>query len=220
LIPSAALTGTLELCLSDARLRQTPLPGTDIKLWLIDPENMRRVFTSDETRRILDEPPYWAFCWASGLALSQWLFARPERVANRRVLDFGTGSGVAAITAAHLGAREVVACDLDQAALEATRQNALLNNVKVRCIQDIFSLGEQFDLLIAADVLYDRANLPLLDRFTELAGDVLVADSRIRDFDHALYRRVARLRSDTLPDLAESDEFRIVSVYQSRTAYQ
>ncbi len=44
------------------------------------------------------------------------------------VLDIGTGSGVIAITAALRGAR-VVACDVDQAAVELARRNAERNGV-------------------------------------------------------------------------------------------
>jgi predicted nicotinamide N-methyase len=49
------------------------LPGTELKLWLIDGDNMDRAFSPEETRRILHEPPYWSFCWASGLAVARYL---------------------------------------------------------------------------------------------------------------------------------------------------
>nr|WP_229779433.1 50S ribosomal protein L11 methyltransferase [Pseudomonas matsuisoli] len=195
---------------------RTSLPETDLHLWLIDPANMRRAFGPEETRRILEEPPYWAFCWASGLALSRWLAAHPETVRQRKVLDFGAGSGIAGIAAAKRGARDVVACDLDPVALGAARENAELNGVTLRYESDLFSTRERYDLLIAADVLYDRSNLPLLDRFGDYADDVIIADSRIRDFDHPHYVRVGQLQSDTLPDLCESGEFRTVSLYRRR----
>jgi ribosomal protein L11 methyltransferase len=46
-----------------------------------------------------------------------------------RVADVGCGSGILAITAALLGAREVVATDSDAAALRVARQNATRNGV-------------------------------------------------------------------------------------------
>ena len=46
-----------------------------------------------------------------------------------RVLDVGTGSGILAIVAARLGAREVVAVDTDDQAIENARENAVLNDV-------------------------------------------------------------------------------------------
>jgi ribosomal protein L11 methyltransferase len=48
-------------------------------------------------------------------------------VRGRRVLDLGTGSGVLAMAAFVSGAREVVAVDIDQDAIESARQSAALN---------------------------------------------------------------------------------------------
>ncbi|MGH8484577.1 MAG: 50S ribosomal protein L11 methyltransferase, partial [Pseudomonas sp.] len=119
------LQNALGELLGDARLVVSDLPECALKLWLIDAQNMDREFSSEETRRILHEPPYWSFCWASGLALARYLAANPEWVAGKRVLDFGAGSGIAAIAAARAGAAEVVACDLDPLALQACQANAV-----------------------------------------------------------------------------------------------
>ncbi|KES20346.1 MULTISPECIES: methyltransferase [Pseudomonas] len=201
--------------LGDARLGAERLPGTDIALWLIDAQNMDRQFSPDETRRILEEPPYWCFCWASGLALARWLAERPQWVAGKRVLDFGAGSGIAAIAAAKAGAAEVVACDLDPLALAASRANAELNGVQLSYSEDFFGEEDRYDLILVADVLYDRANLPLLDAFLGKGREALVADSRVRDFQHPQYRRLDILDACTWPDLAEPYEFRKVSLYHA-----
>nr|WP_305119374.1 50S ribosomal protein L11 methyltransferase [Stutzerimonas decontaminans] len=201
--------------LGDARLVAEPLPGTDLRLWLIDAANMDRAFSPEETRRILEDPPYWSFCWASGLVLARWLAENPEWVRGKRVLDFGAGSGVAAIAAAKAGAAEVVACDLDPLALAACQANAVLNGVELRYSQDFFAEADRYDLIVVADVLYDRANLPLLDHFLSRGREALVADSRVRDFAHPLYRRLDVLDACTWPDLAEPAEFRQVSLYHA-----
>ena len=214
----AALQAALGELLGDAQLGAAALPGTDLQLWLIDPANMHRAFSPEETRRILAEPPYWSFCWASGLALARWLAARPDWVRGQRVLDFGAGSGVAAIAAAKAGAAEVVACDLDPLALAACQANAALNGVELSYSPDFFAEADRFDLILVADVLYDRANLPLLDQFLSRGQQALVADSRVRDFQHPLYRRLAVLDACTWPDLAEPAEFRSVSLYHARRA--
>jgi len=212
------LEAALGELLGDARLCIATLPGTDLRLWLIDPANMDRAFSPEETRRILEEPPYWSFCWASGLVLARWLAEHPEWVRGKRVLDFGAGSGVAAIAAARAGAAEVVACDLDPLALQACRANAALNGVTLGYSEDFFAEADRFDLIIVADVLYDRANLPLLDQFLSRGREVLVADSRVRDFQHPLYERLDILDACTWPDLAEPAEFRRVSLYHARRA--
>ncbi|AVU74999.1 50S ribosomal protein L11 methyltransferase [Pseudomonas sp. FP1154] len=202
--------------LGDARLVACPLPETELKLWLIDGDNMDRAFSPEETRRILHEPPYWSFCWASGLAMARYLVEQPHWVAGKRVLDFGAGSGVAGIAALKAGALEVVACDLDPLALAACQANALLNDVTLGYSEDFFAEDDRFDLILVADVLYDRANLPLLDQFLSRGREALVADSRVRDFQHPLYRRIEMLEAMTLPDLAEPEEFRHVSLYHAR----
>ena len=211
----AELQAALGELLGDAQLSAQKLPGTAIQLWLIDPANMDRCFSPEETRLILEEPPYWCFCWASGLVLARWLAEHPERVRGKRVLDFGAGSGVAAIAAARAGALEVVACDLDPLAIAACRANAALNGVELSYSADFFAEADRFDLIIVADVLYDRANLPLLDQFLSRGRDALVADSRVRDFQHPLYQRLGILEACTWPDLAEPAEFRHVSLYHA-----
>ncbi|WP_085656267.1 methyltransferase [Pseudomonas sp. B11(2017)] len=207
-----ALSGLL----GDARLVACPLPGTDLRLWLIDGDNMAREFTPDETRRILHEPPYWSFCWASGLAVARYLAEHPEWVRGKRVLDFGAGSGIAGIAAVKADAAEVVACDLDPLAIAACRANASLNGVEMGYSTDFFAEADRFDLILVADVLYDRANLPLLDAFLSRGREALVADSRVRDFRHPQYTRIEMLEAMTLPDLAEPEEFRHVSLYHAR----
>jgi predicted nicotinamide N-methyase len=213
-----ALQAALSTLLGDAQLNAATLPGTDLTLWLIDADNMDRAFNPEETRRILDEPPYWCFCWASGLVLARWLAEHPEWVRGKRVLDFGAGSGVVAIAAAKAGALEVVACDLDPLAIEACRANAALNNVTLSYSADFFAEADRFDLIIVADVLYDRANLPLLDQFLSRGRQALVADSRVRDFQHPLYQRLGIWEACTWPDLAEPTEFRFVSLYHAERA--
>jgi len=213
--PPHDLQRALSELLGDAQLVATELPGTPLKLWLIDADNMNRAFSPEETRRILEEPPYWSFCWASGLALARFLAEQPQWVAGKRVLDFGSGSGVAAIAAVKAGALEVVACDLDPLALAACQANARLNDVQLSYSADFFAETDRFDLILVADVLYDRANLPLLDQFLSRGRQALVADSRVRDFQHPAYLRLAMLEAYTLPDLAEPAEFRNVSLYHA-----
>lgn len=212
----ARLHTALHELLGDAQLTAATLPGTALKLWLIDASNMDRAFNPEETRRILEDPPYWCFCWASGLVLARWLAEQSQWVRGKRVLDFGAGSGVAAIAAAKAGALEVVACDLDPLALAACQANAALNQVELGYSADFFQEADRFDLILVADVLYDRANLALLDQFLSRGRQVLVADSRVRDFQHPLYRRLGVMSACTWPDLAEPEEFRQVSLYHAQ----
>jgi len=57
----------------------------------------------------------------------EWLDAHPP--IDKTVIDYGCGSGILAIAALKLGAKEVLAVDHDMQALEATKANAERNNI-------------------------------------------------------------------------------------------
>lgn len=208
------LSAALRRILPAARLEETALPATPaVRLLLLQGDYPRAGLPVETVQRVMDNPLYWVFCWAAGQVLARFIMAQPSWVRGKRVLDFGCGSGVAAIAAALAGASEVIACDTDPLAMAATRSNARRSGVSVTVTDDFFSVQGPVDLIIVADVLYDRSNLDWLQRFVERADRVLIADSRIRNFDHPPYRQIARHASCTLPDLDESAEFRDVRIY-------
>ncbi|TGD76074.1 methyltransferase [Mangrovimicrobium sediminis] len=211
----AQLARQLAAIIPGATLREQVLPQCgDLRLLLLE-DYPRDVLDAEASQRVMDNPLYWVLCWASGQVLAEYLLDNPDTVRGRRVLDFGCGSGVVAIAAALVGAREVIACDIDPLALQATAYNAALNAVDLTLAADFEAVDGDLDLILVADVLYDRENLPWLERFTARAGQVLVADSRIRNFDRPPYRRIEQRESCTLPDLDESAEFRFVTLYRA-----
>ena len=88
--------------------------------------------------------------------------------ATSRVLDIGSGSGVAAIAAARKGC-SVVAVDINPAAVRCTRINALLNDVEARIDarqSDLFgAIGhtERFDVVLFNPPYYRGAPRDALD---------------------------------------------------------
>lgn len=211
------LTQCIQSMLHDASLSEQVLPQCpEIKLWLVDPVPMQRPFSQDEILAIQAYPAYWAFCWASGQVLAQHILDNPELVRNKRIMDFGAGSGVVAIACVMAGAKQVIACDIDPDALLSCQHNAKLNQVEFERHGNLFEFDQEIDLLIAADVLYDKANLPLLDVFLDKATEVLVADSRVKNFNFPPYQAIGQIESFTVPDLDELDEFRLVNLYQAR----
>ena len=103
-------------------------------------------------------PPFWAFVWPGSQALARYLFDQPSVVSGKRVLDFGSGSGLAAIAAKRCRARRVTACDIDPLASAVQRLNAALNDVQLDEIRgdDVVDTPLEVDVLLAGDVCYER----------------------------------------------------------------
>lgn len=207
----------LQRTLPQARLQVDVLPDCNgIRLALINHDFPMGPLDPEVMRAVIAAPAYWAFCWGSGLALARYLLQTPERVRDRSVLDLGSGSGIAAIAAARAGAARVTACDIDPDARLATQVNAELNESAIDVVDSLRTDHGRFDLVLLADVLYDKANFGLLELAGSVAGEVIVADSRIRELDRADYRETGRLEALTLPNLGEFDEFRLVRFFERR----
>ncbi|MGD0192329.1 MAG: methyltransferase [Rhizomicrobium sp.] len=87
-------------------------------------------------------PPYWAFAWAGGQALARYVLDHPEVARGKRVLDFGSGSGLLSIAAAKCGATHVTATDIDVFAAAAIALNCGANGVKRGHCDDIGATRE------------------------------------------------------------------------------
>jgi len=124
--------------------------------------------------------PYWAVLWRSGVALARELGG--EELGGRRVVELGCGLAAPSMVAARAGA-VVLATDHDGEALELVTQNARANEVEVDTARvdwaepaELIKRGP-FDLVLAADVLYERASVSLLLRLLpQLAPEAWLAD--------------------------------------------
>lgn len=214
---AARLQQTLQQTIPDARLTPTSLPlAPHLQLWLLSADYPRGPLPNDVASRVVERPAYWAFCWGSGHAMAAWIDDNPEAVRGKRILDFGAGSGVAGIAAALAGAERVWACDLDADARMATMANAELNGVQIQCLESLDAVPE-IDLVLLADVLYDRANLPLLEHLASRFGEILLADSRIQPEVLSDWETFKIIAADTLPDLDESPIHRWIRFYRRRS---
>ncbi len=133
--------------------------------------------------------PYWAELWDSAIGMGQWLARnRDERGGMRdgqdvrlspihpsslrphpwsSVLDLGCGMGLAGTVAAALGA-QVLFADLEPPALLFARLNSLPWRERVRTRRLDWrtdQLANRFDLILGADILYERKQWDYLEPF-------------------------------------------------------
>jgi predicted nicotinamide N-methyase len=145
-----------------------------------------------------EAPPYWAFCWGAGQALARFVLDHPERVRGKRILDLGTGSGVVALAAARSGAAEVIAVDLDPASRAAARLNAEQNDLQIRTAA---TAPEQWDLMLAADVLYETGLRDWVMNVASQRAPILIADPERTGTARVDFPILERFAARTLPDV-------------------
>ncbi len=124
--------------------------------------------------------PYWAELWASGEALARVVVGRD--VSGLRVVELGCGLALPSLAAA-LGSARVLATDWAPDAVELARENARRNELELETAivrwSEPKALVERapWDLVLAADVLYERRNVDeLLALLPQLGSEVLLAE--------------------------------------------
>lgn len=166
-------------------------------------------------------PPFWAYAWPGGAALARVVLDHPEWVEGTRVLDLGTGGGIAALAAAQAGAREVVANDQDAWALATARLAAARQELGVATLladlTDRPEFAGTFDVVLCADLAYERRVAPriraLVERARAAGARVLVADAGRAYFDPAGLRFLAGYTIPVPRDL-EGVDARTARVYE------
>jgi predicted nicotinamide N-methyase len=163
------------------------LPGGELRI--LQPEEAAEL-PDDGPVEWAPVAPYWAVLWRSGVALAREL--EGEALGGLRVVELGCGLAVPSIVAARAGA-SVLATDTCPEALALAKRNARTNGVRIETAAvDWANPGAaagrappasglagrgRFDLVLAADVLYERSAVaPLLDLLPRLAPEALLAD--------------------------------------------
>lgn len=138
-----------------------------------------------------EQMPYWAEIWPAAVTLSEVMMESLD-LAGKSVIELGAGVGMASVAAARKGA-DVLATDYSTEALRFVAYNALANGVSLvtarldwrMVVSDI-----QYDVVFAADVLYERVNLlPIvtaIDKLLKPGGVAMIADPRRRLADQFL----------------------------------
>jgi predicted nicotinamide N-methyase len=161
-----------------ARCETVAVGSDEVALWSVD--DLERYVDRDALLRADDppEPPYWAHCWSGARVLAARV---PPRAG--RVLEIGCGLGLPGVVAARRGARTLF---VDRVAppLAFVRETLRTNAIDAAglVVADVLAAPWRacFDVVLAAEVLYDRAAFPALAHAlaTALAprGRILLAD--------------------------------------------
>jgi 2-polyprenyl-3-methyl-5-hydroxy-6-metoxy-1,4-benzoquinol methylase len=145
-------------------------PATSFGLWVLDdPDAMLDDLTQEEFDRTDERMPYFALVWPSADALVARLLAG-SRLDGQHVLDLGCGLGACGLAAGRLGA-DVTFFDWEPRAIEIVQASVERQIVPAAKVQ--YAIGDwrqppplgSFDLILGADVLYERRNAPAVAAF-------------------------------------------------------
>ena len=113
----------------------------------------------------------------------RWIASHPI---PERVLDYGCGSGILAIGAVRYGAQDVLAVDIDQAAVQSTVLNAEANQVKLTAGLPDSAQGT-FGLVLANILATPLKVLaPLLCSYVQSGGQLVLAGILERQADELI----------------------------------
>jgi len=136
--------------------------------------------------------PYWAELWDSAAGVAGFL-EHSRSICGKSVLDLGCGMGLSGTVAALLGAG-VLFADLEAPALLLARLNSLPWASRVRTRQLDWrsdKLGERFDLILGADILYERKQWEHLEPFWR---------AHVKSNGHVLLGEPGRPTGDQFPE--------------------
>lgn len=202
-----------------ANTRLQPVPhAPEISLWLADEITPIWRLTEEELGELGLPPPFWAFAWAGGQALSRYLLDHPHEVAGKRVLDFAAGSGLVGVAAMRAGAASVLCADIDPFCEAAVAANAQANGV------DLAFTGQNLldappppvDVICAGDICYEKpmteAVLAWLSQARASGIRVLIGDPGRTYFPRTGLDFLAEYRVPTTREL-EDQEIKRASVW-------
>lgn len=131
----------------------------------------------------VEHVPYGFLLWESAVALAQRLVALGPILAGKRVLELGTGVGLAGLVAHSLGAtvwQTDHRADLLVLAAHNAEQNDLTAPQQFLADWRQWQHTPQYDLILGADILYERAMhrylAPIFQQNLAPGGQLLITD--------------------------------------------
>lgn len=202
-----------------ANTRLQPVPhAPEISLWLADEITPIWRLTEEELGELGLPPPFWAFAWAGGQALSRYLLDHPHEVAGKQVLDFAAGSGLVGVAAKRAGAASVLCADIDPFCGAAVAANAQANDVALTFtgLNLLDAPPPPVDVICAGDICYEKpmtqAVLAWLSQARSVGTRVLIGDPGRTYFPRTGLDFLAEYRVPTTREL-EDQEIKRASVW-------
>ncbi|EAP90807.1 hypothetical protein OA2633_13920 [Oceanicaulis alexandrii HTCC2633] len=201
---------TADIVLRDhTRIGSAPLTP-ELRFHLADPQS--DLWRQEEEALIAQgvPSPFWAFAWGGGQALARLVLDQPERVKDKRVLDFACGCGVAGIAAAKAGADLVTGTEIDAFAVHAARANARLNDVPMQVLHaDLVGADDGWDVVLAGGVFYETEAGAAITDWLESLHDrgalVLIGDPGRAYLPKDKLSIMARFEAPRAGDLEDQD---------------
>ena len=199
-----------DFILANTKLLPVPLVP-EIALYLAEESLPIWQKTEEELQASNIPPPYWAFAWAGGQALARYILDHAALVAGCRVLDLGSGSGLAAIAAAKGRAAAVTAAEIDAFAIAAIALNAEANGVNVTTTAfDLLAEAEvAAEVLLVGDLFYERAlaerTLAYCERARAQHAQVLVGDPQRSYFPRHRFEPLAEYAVPVTRELEDAE---------------
>lgn len=190
-----------------ANTRVLPVPGLGLSIFTADELTPIWEATERDLAKYNVAPPFWAFPWAGGQALSHYVLDHPEILRGKRVLDLASGSGLVAIAAAKSGAADVLANDIDPMCEAAIAVNAELNGVAVSYVAGDLLAADlpAVDVILAADVFYEqtpaRRFLAFLQRAHAAGIAIFAGDPGRTYFPRGEFRQLAEYAVETSTEI-------------------
>ncbi len=190
-----------------ANTRVASVPGLPIRIYTADELTPIWEATEKDLAEANVAPPFWAFPWAGGQALSHYVLDNPDLVRGKLVLDLASGSGLVAVAAAMAGAAQAVANDIDPMCEAAVALNAELNGVSIDYLGGNLLDGDppDYDVILAADVFYEQAPARLframLERCHANGSMILAGDPGRTYFPRDAFRQVAEYDVTTTTEI-------------------
>ena len=183
----------------------------EIPLYLLNPKSPLGQLSEAELETSPFGNPYWAIAWSGSQAISRYILDQPNIVEGKRVIDFASGCGLAAIAAARSGASSVLANDIDPICAHSTALNAKLNEVLTPFTADNLLLKgiPDTDVILAGDVCYEE---PLATQVMQWLQDavqagitVLLGDPGRTFLPKARQKELERYHAQTIEPWEDTD---------------